>query len=110
MSQYDEVETQEVTRYDDPDSDLTEQQQSTTVLGALVMVVGTLPIAILGFILSIIALKWIKDVDHPGYARIKGVTKVLAIISIILQSLMILFFVGYILLAILAFTAFTSTY
>ncbi|MBM0066022.1 hypothetical protein [Alkalicoccobacillus gibsonii] len=110
MSQYDEVETQEVTRYDGPDSALSEQQQSTTVLGALVMVVGTLPIAILGFILSIIALKWIKDVDHPGYARIKGVTKVLAIISIILQGLMILFFVGYIVLSIIAVSLLTSTY
>ncbi|WYP25911.1 hypothetical protein NSQ54_16535 [Alkalihalobacillus sp. FSL W8-0930] len=108
MTQYEEVETEEVTRYDGPVSPLTEQQQSTTVLGALVMVVGTMPIAIVGFILSIIALKWVKDVDHPGYARIKGVTRVLAIISIILQSLMILFFVGYILLVFLAFSAFTT--
>ncbi|MFK3936091.1 hypothetical protein ACI2JA_01090 [Alkalihalobacillus sp. NPDC078783] len=108
MSEYEDVETQEVTRYDGPVSPLTEQQQSTTVLGALIMVVGTMPIAIVGFILSIIALKWMKDVDHPSYARIKGVTKVLAIISIILQSLMILFFVGYILLVILAFSAFST--
>lgn len=69
-----------------------------------------MPIAIVGFILSIVALKWIKDVNHPGYERIKGVTKALAIISIILQSLMILLFVGYILLSIIAINLFTSSY
>ncbi len=110
MSQYDEVETQAVTRYEEPDSALTEQQQSTTVLGALIMVIGSMPIAIVGFILSIVALKWIKDIDHPAYARIKGVTKVLAIISIILQGLMILFFVGYFVILFLVFGLFASSY
>ncbi|MCM2675795.1 hypothetical protein [Alkalicoccobacillus plakortidis] len=109
MSQYDEIESDSKDVEYEEGSPLTEQQQSTTVLGALIIVIGTMPIAIVGFILSIIALKWIKDVDHPGYARIKGVTKVLAIISIVLQSLMILFFAGYFILIILIAVFFGET-